>query len=192
MTEQRKRSPRDPEGRKRAIVKAAARLMAREGTRKLTHRSVAKEADVPLGSTTQYFANLDELRRAGLAELARWVEEDYDEMFRRIVRQGGTPEAFADELNGYARQTDELSADVAYIAAAVHDPAIRSLYRNAFKSSVRQSQPYMTPQQAEAFTIFMDGLTIDAYLLEEPPDPACVTATMRAIIAMPEEPSHGV
>ncbi len=191
MDERKKRSPRDPEGRKRAIVEAAASLMSREGTKRLTHRRVAEAAGVPLGSTTQYFANLDELRREGLKELARWIERDYDEMFRQIVRNGGTDEAFAEALNEYLQDARQVSADVAFIAAAVHDPAIRQLYRNAFKSSVRQSQPFMTELQAEAFTLFMDGLTVDAFLLEEPPDPACVRAAVRAIMLIPGDAERG-
>ena len=71
-----KRAKRDPEGRRRAIIEAAAEIIASEGTRKLTHRRVAQQAGVPLGSTTQYFSSIDELRRAALAEQARLIEED--------------------------------------------------------------------------------------------------------------------
>ena len=70
------RAKRDPEGRRRAIIEAAAEIIAREGTRKLTHRRVAQQAGVPLGSTTQYFSSIDELHRAALAELARLIEEE--------------------------------------------------------------------------------------------------------------------
>ena len=67
-----KRAPRDPAGRRQAIIDAAANLIAREGSSKITNRRVAEEAGVPLGSTTQYFKSIDELRREGykLASLA--------------------------------------------------------------------------------------------------------------------------
>ena len=58
-----KRAPRDPAGRRQAIIDAAANLIAREGSSKITNRRVAEEAGVPLGSTTQYFKSIDELRR---------------------------------------------------------------------------------------------------------------------------------
>ena len=57
---------RDPEGRRRAIIDAAAELIVDSGASSLTHRAVAARAGVSLGSTTQYFSSLDELR-----ELAR-------------------------------------------------------------------------------------------------------------------------
>ena len=46
-----KRAPRDPAGRRQAIIGAAADLIAREGSSKVTNRRVAEEAGVPLGST---------------------------------------------------------------------------------------------------------------------------------------------
>ena len=69
MTEAAPRRRRDPEERRRTIVEAAATLITEAGSEGLTHRLVAKRAGVPLGSTTQYFATLDDLREAALARL---------------------------------------------------------------------------------------------------------------------------
>jgi TetR/AcrR family transcriptional regulator, regulator of biofilm formation and stress response len=52
-----------PLPRHEAILDAALALIAERGTEQLTHRSVASEAGVPLGSTTYYFASRDELVR---------------------------------------------------------------------------------------------------------------------------------
>ena len=56
---------RDPEGRRRAIIEAAAELIVEGGAASLTHRAFAARAGVSLGSTTQYFGSLDELRHHG-------------------------------------------------------------------------------------------------------------------------------
>lgn len=194
MPEEKKRARRDPEGRKRAIVLAAAELISREGTRKLTHRRVAEMAGVPLGSTTQYFSSIDELRRAGLAELAHQVEEDYGSMFRRIKERGGTADAFADELIAYLEDTEQVNTDAAFVAAAVHDPAIRDLYRKACDSVIEQSLPFMTETQAKAFMVYIDGLAMDACLLEKPINQAHVRFAIRAIMeapSYPDDPSPG-
>ena len=74
----RKRAPRNPAARRQEIIDAAADLISREGTARVTNRRVAERAGVPLGSTTQYFKSIDELRRAGLAELSRRIEREYD------------------------------------------------------------------------------------------------------------------
>lgn len=55
----------DPERRGR-IIDAAIRVVATNGIGGLSHRTVAAEADVPLGSTTYHFASLDELMVAAL------------------------------------------------------------------------------------------------------------------------------
>ncbi len=182
MSAERKRAPRDPAGRKKAIELAAAELIAREGTKKLTHRRVAEHAGVPLGSTTQYFSSIDELRRAGLAVLAQQVEEDYEGMFRRIREQGGTADAFADELIAYLADTKQVNADAAFVSAAVHDPAIRELYRDACDFAVAQCLPFMSEAQARAFVIYLDGLTMDACLLDNPANPDHVRFAVSAIM----------
>ncbi len=57
----------DPERRQR-IIDAAIRVVGHKGIAGLSHRTVAAEADVPLGSTTYHFATLDELLVAALRQ----------------------------------------------------------------------------------------------------------------------------
>ncbi|MFO1407697.1 MAG: TetR family transcriptional regulator [Steroidobacteraceae bacterium] len=47
--------------RRLAILEAALRIMARDGLRAVSHRSVAAEAGVPLAATTYYFSDLEDL-----------------------------------------------------------------------------------------------------------------------------------
>lgn len=61
----RRRGPTD-HGRRDRIAKAAWRVMSATGMAGLTHRAVADEAGVPLGSTTYYFADRDALIVAAL------------------------------------------------------------------------------------------------------------------------------
>lgn len=49
------------EARRRQILEATLRIAARDGIRGVKHRPVAKEAGVPLASTTYYFKDIDEL-----------------------------------------------------------------------------------------------------------------------------------
>jgi DNA-binding transcriptional regulator YbjK len=57
----------DPD-RRRRLIDAAIRVVGRDGIAGLSHRSVAAEADVPLGSTTYHFATLEELMVAALRQ----------------------------------------------------------------------------------------------------------------------------
>ncbi|MEV6184378.1 TetR family transcriptional regulator, partial [Streptomyces sp. NPDC052015] len=57
----------DPDRRQR-IIDAAIRVVGDKGIAGLSHRSVAAEADVPLGSTTYHFKTLDDLMVAALRQ----------------------------------------------------------------------------------------------------------------------------
>ncbi len=59
------RAPTNAEGRRREILAAAVRVIAQGGADAVTHRRVAAEARVPLGSLTYYFeSRVDLIREA--------------------------------------------------------------------------------------------------------------------------------
>ncbi|MFJ4688759.1 TetR/AcrR family transcriptional regulator [Streptomyces sp. NPDC091377] len=67
---------RNPE-RRAALVDAAIEVLAREGARGLTFRSVDQEAAVPGGTASNYFANRDDLlTQAGARVYERLVPDD--------------------------------------------------------------------------------------------------------------------
>ena len=57
--------------RREEILRAALRLIGSRGMHHVTHRDVAAEAGVPLGSTTYYFATKEELLQRGAAAVRR-------------------------------------------------------------------------------------------------------------------------
>lgn len=63
--------PRQERGqqRRRALVSAAAEIAAEEGFAAVSHRTVARRAGVPLGSTTYYFTSLEDLLGAVADEM---------------------------------------------------------------------------------------------------------------------------
>ena len=72
----------DPERRQR-IIDAAIRVVGDRGIAGLSHRTVAAEADVPLGSTTYHFKTLDDLMVAALRQA--------NEGFAKVVAARGAP-----------------------------------------------------------------------------------------------------
>lgn len=177
------RAKRDPVARRQAIAEAAAHLIAHEGTRRLTHRRVAERAGVPLGSTTQYFESIDDLRRCGLVELRRMIELDYDGMFEKVAENGGGPEAFAAAFNEFFADAERVEADAAFYASAVNDPEVRELAREAFEASARRCAPYMGAFEASLLAALLHGLTVDTHLHGAPVDPAAVEQGVRAIMS---------
>jgi DNA-binding transcriptional regulator YbjK len=66
-------------GRREQILEAALRVIGRSGRQAVTHRAVAEEAGVPLGSTTYYFDSRDDLLRQALEHVAASEVERYAE-----------------------------------------------------------------------------------------------------------------
>jgi DNA-binding transcriptional regulator YbjK len=61
---------RTTQGRREQILEAALRLIGRSGRESITHRAVAEEAGVPLGSTTYYFKSRHDLLGQALEHVA--------------------------------------------------------------------------------------------------------------------------
>src|SRR5699024_4676052 len=70
LTPSQRQRPRDPEGRRDAIVWATVAVIAEHGLARTTHRRIADRADVALGSTTYYFESLDDLVATALHAVA--------------------------------------------------------------------------------------------------------------------------
>src|SRR5215212_7071344 len=100
-------------GRREQILDATLRVIGRSGRESVTHRAVAEEAGVPLGSTTYYFDSRDDLLGQALEHVARSEAERYRQMGERL-RQAKSPRRLADML------LDELISEAedrtAYIA----------------------------------------------------------------------------
>ncbi|MFJ7068116.1 TetR/AcrR family transcriptional regulator [Streptomyces sp. NPDC101115] len=73
---------RNPE-RRAALVDAAIEVLAREGARGLTFRSVDSEAAVPPGTASNYFANRDDLLTQAGARVYERLQPDEETIARQ-------------------------------------------------------------------------------------------------------------
>jgi DNA-binding transcriptional regulator YbjK len=64
-------------GRREQILEATLRVIGRDGREAVTHRAVAEEASVPLGSTTYYFDSRDDLLGQALEHVSAEEVERY-------------------------------------------------------------------------------------------------------------------
>lgn len=159
--EKKVRSKRDPQGRRRVIAQAAAELLLFEGPKSVTHRSVAKKAQVPLGSTTQYFSSINELKRAGYDVISRGVERGYDELIAQSEKAKNDSKALAACIYDYVTNIEEVRADMVLSAAAIKDEELRALLeRNneRYEASLKQ---YMSDNQAKMISVFTNGLMLE-------------------------------
>jgi DNA-binding transcriptional regulator YbjK len=72
------------QGRREQILEATLRVIGREGREAVTHRAVAEEAGVPLGSTTYYFDSRDDLLGQALEHVSALEVERYGRLGEKL------------------------------------------------------------------------------------------------------------
>ncbi|MFF0447763.1 TetR/AcrR family transcriptional regulator [Streptomyces sp. NPDC004609] len=156
----------DPERRQR-IIDAAIRVVGRAGIAGLSHRTVAAEADVPLGSTTYHFATLDDLLIAALRQT--------NECFAVAVRESPAlvdPEAdLATELallmeTWLAGERTAVELEYELYLAALRRPALRPVAAQWTDGVVEALSPFTDPATARALVALMDGISLQVLLTD--------------------------
>ena len=93
--------------RRRALVDAAIRVLARQGARGLTHRAVDREASVPMGTTSNYFRSHQAIVEALFGRISERLRPD-PEVHARLSDEPPSRTLFA----AYVRDiVDRLTAD---------------------------------------------------------------------------------
>ncbi|MFD5420839.1 TetR/AcrR family transcriptional regulator [Streptomyces sp. NPDC127069] len=155
----------DPERRQR-IIDAAIRVVGAKGIAGLSHRSVAAEADVPLGSTTYHFKTLDDLLVAAL----RQANEAYAPA---LAPHGGEDLAGAlARLLGELLDADRGRAELEYelYLAALRRPALRPVAAEWCEAVVAALSDHTDPVTARALVAVMDGISLQVLLTGTPYD----------------------
>ncbi|RTR37872.1 TetR/AcrR family transcriptional regulator [Shewanella canadensis] len=110
----RQTSRSDGEARRLVILEAALRLIVRDGIRGVRHRAVAKEADVPLASTTYYFKDIKDLISDSLtyfAERTLWMNEELENRSFELLK----------ELDGLSKEEKNNELLVANLAQFISE-----------------------------------------------------------------------
>lgn len=182
MTARPARARRDPEGRRRAIVEAAAALVVESGVVDLTHRRVAARAGLPLGATTYYFASLDELTEAALRHLADGIDAELQALADALAQRGATAAVLAEEMHVYLADRDQLRIDSALYFAGVSNAQLRPHALRWFDGLVAVLSAHVPPETAWALAIFTDGAFTQAALRDEPLDAGALERGIAALL----------
>lgn len=170
------------ERRRRALVAAAADLLAAGGFDAVRHRAVAERAGLPLASTTYYFASLDELVAGAVEYGARNELARCRDALDRADPGGGVSELvelLLDALLGPASRIDAEAVLLRYerFVAAGRRPWLAPLMRSLrveldallSDAMVRFGRRADADELARLVAV-VDGAVISA-LIESDPDP---------------------
>jgi DNA-binding transcriptional regulator YbjK len=190
------------ERRRSALVGAAAELLRTGGFDAVRHRAVAERAELPLASTTYYFASLDDLvvaavERTGRDELAE-VRAALEEL-PADASASEVAELALDQLLGRESRTSPEAVVLRYerFVGGGRRPYLRPLMRalrgefDALLTTVLARGGWAVDDAALLRVVaIVDGTVVNS-LIEADPDPrAAARAALRDVLGPPGAPTE--
>jgi DNA-binding transcriptional regulator YbjK len=174
------------EERRELILRAALAVIGRRGIGAVTHRSVAEEAGVPLGSLTYWFASKDDLLREALL---RFVAEEAARLERvgAMLTDDLTPEEIAERFADVlaAGEDEEQLAQFELYVEAARNPALREAAAECFRAyervtalALRAAGVADAEQTAAVFVSLADGLGLRRQASGEAPELTAAAVTL--------------
>lgn len=199
------------EQRRLQILEATLRIAVKDGIRAIKHRSVAKEAGVPLASTTYYFKDIDELINDAFILFAEKSQESIDRFYTMInlvldgtpkeamVRGGAGREALVRRLGGIVSahlaeqlvsRREVVLAEHVFLMEALRDPGLSVLARKYHESWVSGVEGLLErlgsafPRQDANMLVSVGlGLGYDGLLYHEDFEPRVLTESVERLLS---------
>ena len=174
---------------KERIIRGATDVIRRDGLQACTHRAVAEEAGVSLGTTTYQFRTLDEMLNA-VMQLA--IDEFYAST--RDWLQHNTSGPAEDILTRFVLWTlserSRLNTEYELFVAAVSRPLLRPCALNWLHvhEALLVEFLHLTPEKARAVVSFIDAWLMRG-ILDEPETVLAeelISTVFRAIVTGPQ------
>ncbi|MFD1830377.1 MULTISPECIES: TetR/AcrR family transcriptional regulator [Streptomyces] len=171
------------ERRRRELIEATVRVVAREGVAGVSHRAVAREAGQPSTAAAYYFKSIDDLLTAALT---RCMEEDARRMrtlAARVEDRGAGLRALAELMCTVVAHPDHLLAEYELYLLAARRPELRGPTRDWLAAVAEFGRCYTDdPVRLRILSGTIDGLLMQALLTEEPPTADEFEAALRSVL----------
>lgn len=147
--------------KKDRILDAAARVLSEQGVKAFNHRSVAVEADVPLGLTTYYFKNKNDLlvesiRRARNASMAQNSRVIHD-----LIEEAGLAAGLANYLEyETSKRLGDLTKNYRVYLSALYQPELQKEVETWHPG--RELASYVDEPIATMLGLMIEGVLIHA------------------------------
>ena len=152
------------------------------GVAGLSARKVATRADVPLGSITYHFADMDELLREAFTRFADSVARRFEERMQTAVTEAEAKAAVARIIHEDVFDTPAslvLTHELYTLAARV--PEYRTITRDWMRRSRAALECHFDPMTARQLDALIEGLTIHRALDTEPHDVELTVGAIESI-----------
>lgn len=150
----------DP-GRRDRLVHAARRVLAREGVAAITHRKVAAEANVPLGSTTYHFRSLEELVQAAFAQHVDLLSRRFEERLAAVRGEQALVDALvASVLSDLTSDPEELALTFELYGRAARHPETKELTESWMDRAQLALAGHVDATTARVVDALLEGLMV--------------------------------
>ncbi|MGW0248656.1 TetR/AcrR family transcriptional regulator [Nocardia goodfellowii] len=178
------------ERRKKELIEATIRVVAREGVAGVSHRAVAKEAGQPPTSAAYHFKTIDDLLTAALTSC---MDQDA-ERIRELTEASGGGEQGIRMLTAVTvaavAETAHLQAEFELYLLAACRPELREPPRRWLDAIERFGRHYTDdPIRLRILAATIDGMLMQALVTGAPPSPEEWTEVLRTIL-LPAPPAH--
>ncbi|MFD8075531.1 TetR/AcrR family transcriptional regulator [Streptomyces sp. NPDC059718] len=176
----RRRTRRNDPERKARILDAALDVIAEHGVAGTTHRRVAAQGDVPLGSVTYHFSSLAELLTQAFARHVESQSAVFATLFEGVTDREEFVEALVGLVHGGPARHRSAVLGFELHLAALRDPRLRALTQAWTSDSRSVLARFTGPEAAARLDATLEGMIMNA-LLTTAPEPRETTRT--AIVA---------
>jgi TetR/AcrR family transcriptional regulator, regulator of biofilm formation and stress response len=175
----------DPDRRSR-IIDSALEVIAVRGVAGASHRRIADQAGVPLGSMTYHFTSMDDLLGEAFRRFADTVADGFEARLGGAGTADEARRAVADliHLDLLDSQRDLVLTHELYTLAA-RNPIFRQITRDWMARSRRALELHFDPTTSRMLDALIEGLFIHAALDTEPPDRSTTLEAINRITAQP-------
>ena len=161
----------DPSRRDR-IIDVTIEAIADLGVAGLSARKIATRADVPLGSMTYHFTDMDELLREAFTRFADTMAVRFEERMRAVDGVDEAMAAVAATIHGDVFDTPaHLVLTHELYTLAAREPTYRSVTRDWMRRSRAALERHFEPVTARQLDALIEGLTIHRALDTDQHDP---------------------
>ncbi len=154
----------DPQRRSR-IIESTLAVIAENGVAGTTHRKVAAHADVPLGSMTYHFRDMDELLLEAFTSYA-------ERIFHRYAERVGAAQSIDDLIGAIVdlvhrelvKSPDDLVLSLELYTLAARKPEFRSITHQWMRNSRSALERFIDADTAFDLDALIEGLFIHTSL----------------------------
>lgn len=158
----------DPNRRDR-LIDVALEVIAEHGVARTTHRKVAEAGDVPLGSMTYHFRDLDELLAAAFKRFTERITRVYNEAMASAHTNEQATSVIADLLCGgqWFSAKDVVLVCELYVFA-IRNPETRVMLGEWAALSMKIMEENYPPDTARQLESIIGGLILTNYFAPQP------------------------